>query len=144
MWKLVGLATAGLLIATQTAFPVQLRQMTLSEQVREADVVVIARATSNTREPRGREWADLAVEVALKGRPAKSFVLLLYTGISEETPNCCKVGERYLLLLKRTRDGKYVSVNGAFATIPIGPNASVFPGMPNPWLMEGGEFHHPE
>jgi hypothetical protein len=60
------LATTALFLGSFDAAPaVQLRQMTLAEQVADADVVVIARTTSVVREHQ-REWANLAVEVALK------------------------------------------------------------------------------
>jgi hypothetical protein len=92
----------------------------LNERLAEAEVIVVAIAVSTARVGGVSSVATLSVESTLKGRP-NATVSLYFGGVAEMDPNCCVVGRRYLLLLKKQRDGAYVSVNGPFGVYALDP-----------------------
>lgn len=108
------LAALALVLSCTTAHANMLMKMSLDEMVRQSDLVVIGVATAHDD-----KVANISVDTALKGRNPMEFELLTDVGIAEADPDCCVNGRRYLLFLRKTKDGYFMSVDGHFAVVWI-------------------------
>jgi hypothetical protein len=108
------LAALTLVLSCTTAHANMLVKMSLDEMVHQSDLVVIGVATAH-----GDKVANISVETALKGRNPMEFELLTDIGIAEGDPNCCVNGQRYLMFLRKTKDGYFMSVDGHFGVVWI-------------------------
>lgn len=104
-----------------------LANMTFDEQVAESDVVALAKPEKGLRDgfhrldKTGRVGiTKLKVSLVLKGpNNIKELYLVTKDEIAERSPNCCKNGKIYLLLLKRGRDNMFEAVNGRHSVIEV-------------------------
>ena len=98
-----------------TAAAFDYRQMSLDEMTKESDLVVVAQFQKISE-----VGAKMRVVKVLKGDISLSNVqLVLNTGFPEADPECCHGGSTYLLFLKSTPRGAWVSSNGRFGVIEI-------------------------
>ena len=102
-----------------------LMEAAFEENVRAADLVIIARAVELPDEDRRPllHWvpktSQIRVELVLKGSVAKPSLTLSHGAIVEAYPNCCVAGKQYLMILRKTGPLVYESVNGRFGVIEI-------------------------
>jgi hypothetical protein len=102
-------------------------RLSFEQQVRESDLVVLARLEKDDPrevrrlDPRGQmRLAKMRVRRVLKGDGnLQSFHLVIDGSMVELRPDCCTAGKTYLLLLKHGRDDLFEVVNGRFSAIPV-------------------------
>lgn len=97
----------------------EVREMSLSEKVEASDQVVIARTSQIAAHcVRKSSCATLEVLSQLKGEGGNPVTLLFNGDIAEANPQCCIVGDVYLMFLKKVDGGYYRSTNGPYGVYP--------------------------
>lgn len=121
--KLHLLALAGVLAAS----PVQangLREPTFAEKMALADLVLVGtvmRADGPAVAGFGlADTATLTVLNTMKGAAMDTITVSTSSTVAELNPQCCEVGATYLMFLRRTPDGRYISVRGIYGMVRIG------------------------
>jgi hypothetical protein len=109
-WLLCLIAVVTLSAAQANSVP----RMPLEELVRKSDIVVVAIVRNHSD-----VVANVGVLTVLKGQDIAQFELKFEAGIAEMHPDCCIDGARYLMFLKKTRDGYLIPVNGPFGIVSI-------------------------
>lgn len=117
-----------------------LPKRSLDEQVRSADFVSVGVVTNlsdrDSRDPSAYGIAKIRIIKTLKGEPEATIEVVYRNGIAEQDLDCCIIGRTYFLILKRTHNGLYESVNGRYGVLDIDPSESTmtrstsWPGNP--------------
>src|SRR6185369_10795718 len=109
--------------AAGTARSFKLMEYSLEEKIRRADVVAVGYAISDSREIDFRNTRDRAARFYLasfiKGHGHDEIELLLAGTFSDMVVQCCELGGRYMLFLRRVDDEHYQSINGHFGVMKI-------------------------
>jgi hypothetical protein len=121
--KLHLLALAGALAAS----PVHangVREPTFAEKMALADMVLVGtviRADGPAVQGFGlADTATLTVLDMIKGEAMDMITVATSSTVAELNPRCCEVGATYLMFLRRTPDGRYISVRGIYGMVRIG------------------------
>lgn len=101
-------------------------ERSMAERYRLADVVLVGQALSapTTISLRGqmRRAVRLRNLYALKGTAGTEFDLLIDSGFAELRVQCCVLGSRYLLFLKKIEGERFGTVNGRFGVLELEPS----------------------
>ena len=121
--KRIILISCILLIVPVTALTNELREFTFSQKVKQADAIVVGRVLQlNDVDPPntyGRQYATIKVRGVIKGKVETTIKLWTKKQVAESNPNCCVVGDDYVIYLERLSDGSYNALDGHFGVIEM-------------------------
>ncbi len=117
----LSILASALLCCSQAGLSNQYKETSLSQKVENSDLVLIGKIASINSKScvELSSCASVQVKSLLKGTPPKDFEILFNGPIAEENPLCCKIGETYLMFLRKFKDRYYQSTNGPYGIYPI-------------------------
>lgn len=89
----------------------------MDDMVLESDIIMVGEVMGVFPIPEyGQMYAHVRNVSQIKG--FGDINLIYRTGISEDNPDCCVIGRRYLLFVHKHVNGFYVSVGGRQGVVP--------------------------
>lgn len=98
---------------------------------RESQVTIIAETAQNNKKyAKPKDVVEFKVLLTLKGRTRPTVVVARSTAIQEERLTCCTGPGRYILFLRRGRNGSYESVHGRYGVVQLAEELQENPANP--------------
>jgi len=120
----IALATASLLCGYVPAEANVFIEMTFSEKMQKADLVVVVTVLSTHTDAKDvyGNFAEVETVATLKGTASPRIEVETRSQIAEADPHCCEIGATYVMFLYKAPRQRMASVNGRFGLVRIGPS----------------------
>ena len=116
-------AILGVLFPIQT-YANQVPELSLSKKAQQSDAVIVGKIeavkdVANTSI--GTQYAIVRVRGVLKGAVGEKIKVWIKGPIAEMNPDCCIVGNDYVLFLESTVDKNFSPTDGGYGVVPLKP-----------------------